>query len=120
MTPFILEEFKRLAGERTKGEWRYEFDPLQEKSRIWTTEDTYYLFNGFSTKPNPDFKLIAYCGTHADAIVQRIEKLEKALEEIKFMSTSKAPALNSDDASHYKWIAYDCIGIATKALERGE
>ena len=65
MTPFNLTEFKRLAEARTKGDWNI---GLQ-----WNNPGNVC---GEMEMDREDAEFIAYCGTHADAIIQRLEKLE--------------------------------------------
>jgi len=97
-----LENMKRVGELRTKGKWRYKFDPLQEKSRLWTTEDKYYLFNGYSTKPNPDFEFIALAANKWDKLMAVVEWAQK------YTTTSEPWEVSS----------LDKLRAALKALEQ--
>lgn len=88
MTTFNLSEFKRLAGERTAGgRWKYECERYSAKDIVGIDNDDRWIahfqpeFNG-----QANAKFAAYCGTHADAIIERIEKLEKVAEAAKAFS----------------------------------
>lgn len=68
---FSISEFKRLAGERTDGEW------------------ITYGENLSRYENESDIKFITYCGTHADTIIERIEKLEKVVAAAKLVTTER-------------------------------
>lgn len=93
MTPFQLSKFKRLAENRTQ-------KPLD--------------YTGFAK----DAEFLSYCWNNADAIISRIEKLEKALEFY-------ADPINWDNGRIFRHIGDgkvmgDYGETARKALERGE
>jgi hypothetical protein len=67
---FDLSEFKRLAGERTKGGW---WSDESSSFKFSVKNDTDILSND-SNKNDAEF--IAYCGTHADEMIAYIEELE--------------------------------------------
>lgn len=152
MTPFQLSEFKRLVEKRTKGRWSRVLDSIRT-----TDENDLFIANvvinavyeptkdGWIPMRNNDFEFIAYCGTHADAIISRIENLQKAnehmilafdLQKERIEKLEKALEFYADHPirtvfdnmpSDYpgpspiaKSVIFEDGSVARKALERGE
>lgn len=83
MLKFELEEFKRLAGERSKGEWQV--DPWIPGKELIRCKNGYTVsvkkIDGIKhIVPEhthlSDAQFIAYVGTHADQIIARLEEQE--------------------------------------------
>lgn len=102
---FDLKEFKRLAEKRTSGPWHVgHINENLDRAEIENHEGIVIT----SDCKRSDESFLCYCGTHADAIIERIEKLEKAL---KFYA----------DVENWNEWDMELGEIARKALEeRGE
>lgn len=108
---FNLSEFKRLAGEKGGGKWIYFFNnegsfgirctevPKDcDDHLLYITHDMYC--DAIAINPK-EAEFIAYCGTHADVIIERLEKLEKVAEfysdRFKYFKVAGQDAIILDD-----------------------
>lgn len=112
MTPFSLEEFKRLAEAATEGPWENHYDEDEPSRWVAPTVDKWAICflefydddsgGGFKAKnAEHDAALIAFCGTHRDEIIRRLEVGVGALAAVRGLvdaarAVDQSPWCNTD------------------------